>query len=532
MQHLLDRQQRHLLHHSNSNSYNDDNNNNNNNNIIIILSVMETAEEPRLPSYNEALEWGIAPPPRPQWAPPREPARPTSPLSWANMRPRSSSTRPISISNIDEAMQTRPRTANPPSGGSSRPLSLLDIGLDAVRADSLSARIRRSTSSARPLNLSAYGINNNDNRPSTSQGIQHCRTEHQQEQEQQQQQRPSPPPTTTTRNNRNRTRPTPTIRFSPPPRTTNHPTTMPPQRSLPIDDSSDDDNNLEGLLRPDEPSAIPDMPASPAYSAAPPPLPLHIRPVVPPTYARHDPTARTYLLRSPFVYTTTGSSPQNAAYQLAARPSKTGRPYQLRIRPLDHIESRTLSLSSAPRPALRDSLEYDDDNTLYLLQVMQLLGGFGVPGLGFGPSWRVEMQRDPRRDSGRNTGFIRFEGGGFLGTGKGWMQRSGCKFWYMTRRPDTALKTAHEWRLIQRYGWQPELEWNKRLLFTVVKKRGSIGRSKGYEWRDGKGRLVAYESAEGRLDLTGLATSMSSQSREALLACWVGKAWAGGGLIW
>lgn len=463
---------------------------------------MET-EEPRLPSYNEALEWGIAPPPRPQWAPPREPARPTSPLSWANMRPRTSSTRPFSVSNIDEAISPRPRTAN--ANAPSRPHSLLDIGLDAVLADTL-ASIRRSTSAVRPLNNSYVNSNNNDDtRPSTSQGIQ--QPQQQQQHEQEQPQRQSMQIT--------RPRPVPTIRFSPPPNLPSH------QRSLP------DVDDLPPVERRASPT-LPDMPASPAYSVVPDPLPLHIRPVVPPTYARHDPTARTFLLRSPFIYTSTGSSPQNAAYQLAARPSKSGRPYQLRIRPLDHIESRTLSLRGGPR----SSIEYDDDNTLYLLQVMQLLGGFGVPGLGFGPSWRVEMQRDPKSDAGRNTGFIRFEGGGFLGTGKGWMQRSGCKFWYMTRKPDTALKTAHEWRLIQRYGWQPELEWNKRLMFTVVKKRGSIGRSKGYEWRDGKGRLVAYESAEGRLDLTGLATNMSSQSREALLACWIGKAWAGGALIW
>lgn len=272
------------------------------------------------------------------------------------------------------------------------------------------------------------------------------------------------------------------------------------------------------LIRP--PSPFEDPPPSPAYSAVPEPLPQHIRPLVPPTYARHDPIARTYLLRSPLVYTTTGSSPQTAAYHLDASLSRSGRANQLRIRPLDHIESRTLSL----RGDRRSSLEYDDDNTLYLLQVMQLLGGFGVPGLGFGPSWRVEIT--PKSDPGCNTGFIRFEGGGFLGTGRGLTQRSGCKFWYMTRK--TYLKSAHEWKLMNKYGWQPDFEWNKRLIFSVEKKRAVTGKNKGYEWRDGKGRLVAIESTEHRLELTGLATSMSVTSREALVACWIGKAWAKG----
>lgn len=272
---------------------------------------------------------------------------------------------------------------------------------------------------------------------------------------------------------------------------------------------------------------LPEMPTSPAYSVFADALPQHIRPIVPPDYARHDPIARTYLLRSPVVYTTTGSSPQTAAYHLDERPSKTGRPFQLAIRPLDHVESRTFSLN---RDSLDNPLDYDDDHTLYLLQVMQLIGGFGLPGLGFGPSWRVDMRRDPKGDSPQNRGFIRFEGGGFLGTGKGFMQRSACKFFYMTRK--TEGKTAKEWKSINKYGWQPEVEWNKRLMFTVERKRAGIGKSRGCIWKDGKGRLLAVESAGGRLDLTGIATSMSARSREALLACWVGKSWAAGALTW
>lgn len=318
---------------------------------------------------------------------------------------------------------------------------------------------------------------------------------------------------------------------------------------------STNDSSSSSSSRPTTPFAD-DPPQSPAYSAVPDPLPQHVRPLVPPNYARHDPIARTYLMRSPLVYTSTGSSPQTPAYHLDASgasgsaPGSGGgmggnggggaRPNQLRIRQLDHVESRTLSLSREGggggghgNHGRRGSLEYDDDHTLYLLQVMQLLGGFAVPGL-VGPSWRVEMQRDPKGDSGgRGTGFIRFEGGGLLGTGKGFMQRSACKFWYMTKKTtEHGMRTPSEWKLINKYGWQPELEWNKRLMFTVEKKRAVVGKKRGYEWRDGKGRLVAFESAEGRLDLTGIAASMSAQSREALLACWVGKSWAAGGLTW
>lgn len=390
-------------------------------------------EEPQLPSYHEALEWGVTPPPRPQWAPPSP--RPNT------ARARTTALRPFSMSTIDEVLRSRPQTSV-----ARRPPSLLDIGLNAVRVDSLnSASAARLATSPTRHSLQVPGRPAWEGLPAAGHFASHpsCR-----------------------------------------PRT-----------------------------------PILEMPASPAYSIFPDALPRHIRPIVPPDYARHDPIARTFLLRTPVVYTTTGSSPQVAAFQLDSRLSKTGRPNQLAIRPLDHVESRTVSLS---RDSLDNLPDYDDDRTLYLMQVMQLLGGFGVPGLGFGPSWRVEMQRDPKGDSAHNKGFIRFEGGGFLGTGTGFMQRSACKFYYMTRK--TERHFGKEWR--------PEFEWNKRLMFSVERKRTRIGKSRGYLWKDGKGRLVGIESAEGRLDLTGVGTSMSARSREALLACWIGKAWAAGALTW
>ncbi|KAG8164321.1 hypothetical protein KVR01_006239 [Diaporthe batatas] len=279
-------------------------------------------------------------------------------------------------------------------------------------------------------------------------------------------------------------------------------------------------------------------PRSPAYSPTqeefiPEPVPLHPRPPIPPGYSRHDPTAATYLLHSPLIYSSSGSSPQTPTYQLDARLSKAGRPYQLRIRQLDHLESRTLAFSRDPHRSSGRFLRYEEEHTLYLLQVMQLMGGFGVPGLGFGPSWRVEMHRDPNHEGSGTRGFIRFEGGGFLGMGKGFMRKSGCKFWYMTRKSDREREALGESKLSARYGYQPEFEWNRRLMFSVEKRRGALGlggRSKGYEWKDGKGRVVAVESAEGRLDLSRVAASMSAHSRESLLACWVGKCWAAGAL--
>ncbi|KAK2606794.1 hypothetical protein N8I77_005520 [Diaporthe amygdali] len=419
------------------------------------MTAAVESSQPQLPSYNEALQWGFTPPPRVQWAPPREDSNSPRPRT---ARPRTNAVRPFSMSTIDEPTTNvhghRPRTS---SGG---PLPV--IGLDDILLDALSGASRAVNGPLSPASPISPA------RPSTAQP----------------------------------------------------------------------DSSRNFLTVPSSsPYAFPE-PLSPAYSPTqeefiPEPVPLHPRPPIPPGYARHDPTAATFLMHSPLIYSSSGSSPQTPAYQLDTRLSKAGRPYQLRIRPLDHLESRTLAFSDDHRNSGR-FLRYEEEHTLYLLQVMQLIGGFGVPGLGFGPSWRVEMHRDPYHDHGRGTrGFIRFEGGGFLGMGKGFMRKSGCKFWYMTRKSEREREAQNESKMSAKYGYQPEFEWNRRLMFSVEKRRGAMGlggRSKGYEWKDGKGRVVAVESAEGRLDLSRVAASMSPQSRESLLACWVGKSWASGAL--
>lgn len=91
----------------------------------------------------------------------------------------------------------------------------------------------------------------------------------------------------------------------------------------------------------------------------------------PPGCARQDPTARTYLLRPPFIYSCAGDGPsgtQTPAYQVSLRK---GRPSQLGIRPLQPSESRLLSLKG---PAEEDMLghegptvRFDNDTALYLI---------------------------------------------------------------------------------------------------------------------------------------------------------------------
>lgn len=480
------------------------------------------AQDTQLPSYTEALAWGVIPPPRPQWAPPRD-----DPSSGSTTgRSRLTRPRPFSIGNIDatlaNAAALRPQSA---AGRQGPYYSFRDMSLDAVlRGDSPRADLRRSPiTPRRPRSAQGFFA-----RPLSPNPFQRLA-------------RPaSPPPVAALGGDAGRSSIT-TRPSSPPP--------IREEEQAPSRQGQEAEERQEQEEQDQPPPALGEEESVRIPEA----IPIHARPAVPPTYELHDPIARTFLLRTPLVYSSTGSSPQTPAYQLDAQPTKGGRPYQLRIRPLDHIESRTLSLRAGANDN-QQQVSYDDDHTLYLLQVMQLLGGLGVPGLGFGPSWRVEMQREPKGGASRNLSFIRFEGGGFLGSGLagggsknggtgvggGGSGRSGrhrsllrsCKFWYMTKKTDRELKgAAHEWKLMSKYGYSPEYDWNKRLLFTV-RRKVALGKNKGYEWKDGKGRLVAVETAEGRLDITGTAAAMSDHSREALLACWVGKAWAAGALTW
>ncbi|ROW10197.1 hypothetical protein VMCG_01746 [Cytospora schulzeri] len=254
----------------------------------------------------------------------------------------------------------------------------------------------------------------------------------------------------------------------------------------------------------------------------------------PPSYARLDPTARTYLLRPPFIYLCTGdgsaSGAQVPAYQLAIRQLSSGRPSQLGIRRLRPKESRRLALvGPVEENALGHkgpTVRYDDYAGLYVIRSMRL---FGSP--------EHEIEGASEGACGKTLpGHIRFEAPGRSYEGGYRRYNDSGRFWHMTR---------NEWRG-NGYGCQPVEGLNRQLLFSVEKK-GSLGgwrAPRSCEWRDRQGKLLAVEGRAGDgLELTGeLLAGRPAEGakgearrlvmREALLTCWVGKAMASGSLKW
>lgn len=311
----------------------------------------------------------------------------------------------------------------------------------------------------------------------------------------------------------------------------------------------------------------------------------------PPLYARNDPAAQIFIFRPPLIYSTTSSTnspstdelsgPPSALtprYQLAQRLTRSGKPYQLRLRPLVPSESRRLSLASAATAATSASsqapsspkpldsspisptnnasaIPFDDDTTLYVIDSMHHLG-----------TARTEVQ-SPR--SGRSTrvlpGVVRIEptppppppavarsAGPSRPKPK---SLAACRFWHMRRNPARdALRAENEARM-QRRGYHERDEWTRVLLFAVspggnsggdtpgTRRKGSssgaalalglVGRGQGsWEWRDWEGRIVAVErERSGRLEIVD-GEQMAARTREVLVACWVGRCWCSGRWEW
>ena len=224
-------------------------------------------------------------------------------------------------------------------------------------------------------------------------------------------------------------------------------------------------------------------------------------PSSPPLYARHDPAANAFILRTPFIYTSSGFS-DTPRYQIEQSLTRSGRPYKLHIRTLAPSETRRLSLQG---PAAQSAAftSFDDDLLVYEVQ-----------GLGFIGSSRVEIKGCRSRCL---PGYIQVE------TGIGWS----CKFWHMTRNEAADAMRPENERRMQKHGYHSRDEWNRNLLFAVDGRRTSAPSSdRKYEWKDATGKSLGVEK-EQKLELTA---ELTMRSREALLACWIGRAWISGAL--
>ncbi|KAL2759790.1 hypothetical protein ACRALDRAFT_2023911 [Sodiomyces alcalophilus JCM 7366] len=249
----------------------------------------------------------------------------------------------------------------------------------------------------------------------------------------------------------------------------------------------------------------------------------------PPDYARQDPEVRTFTIQPPFVCSlvtpaSSSSSPASSIstprFQLRQVISSLGKPYKLSIRRLTTSESRRASLtttlsasSSSPSPSTsagvieprqpNGDIDYDDDFTLY--EATNTAALRRVFGVHYNPEIRGCKARTL-------PGHIELAD---LST------RSGaCRFWHVTPASTTQRRRADA--RMQRWGYRPQDDWCRRLLFVV-----EGGRSGSRAWKHGSsGERVALESGCHIELLRGVDMPV----REALLTCWTVRLWMMGQL--
>ncbi|KAF2734691.1 hypothetical protein EJ04DRAFT_512381 [Polyplosphaeria fusca] len=217
-----------------------------------------------------------------------------------------------------------------------------------------------------------------------------------------------------------------------------------------------------------------------------------------PNYEPLDASVRSFRLDAPFIYT--DSIPR---YQLFQKfTEKSHKPRKLCVRRLMTSEMRRHVLPVAPA----ERLEYNEDGTMYSMQVIQMFGD----RINFGGR---EMRG--HRESTLN-GYVALE------TGKTVLGTKFAKFWHCTRnRERDSLRPENEARL-RMYGYKPESEWDQKLLFMVKRSR----------WEDEGGKEVARDDG---LDFTigeGVIKDDEGWKRDLLVSCWVWKMWIVEGLRW
>ncbi|KAM0279546.1 hypothetical protein ACHAQH_004501 [Verticillium albo-atrum] len=241
----------------------------------------------------------------------------------------------------------------------------------------------------------------------------------------------------------------------------------------------------------------------------------------PPSYLRSDPEARTYAFQPPFISSkhSLHNEPAAPRFQLTQVISSLGKPFKLSIRRLTPSESRRVSLagplpsshgtspgassSTLSRVASASTPDYDHDLTLYEATNINALHRF-----------------TPVRHNPEIRGFK-------AGTLPGHIEladvaRSGaCSFWHVTPQSRAALEVAKA--KMSRWGYKPDEEWRRRLLFAVDRQAG------GLVWRDGEtGRKLAVE-VEGQVEIEpGIELALI----EALVACAACRGWMLGWWDW
>ncbi|KAM0330618.1 hypothetical protein ACHAQA_003567 [Verticillium albo-atrum] len=245
---------------------------------------------------------------------------------------------------------------------------------------------------------------------------------------------------------------------------------------------------------------------------------------LPPSYLRSDPGARTYAFHPPFISSkhSLQEEPSAPRFQLTQVISSLKKPFKLSLRRLTPSESRRVSLAgpsvssptSGRRPSLAPSLapstasarsapDYDHDLTLYEATNVNALHRF------------TPVRHNPEIrgcKAGTLPGHIELVDLARAGT---------CRFWHVTPQPKAALEAAQA--KMSRWGYRPDEEWRRRLLFAVDKQGSSM------VWRDGEtGARLAVE-VDGQVEVEdGIELALV----EALVACAACRGWILGWWTW
>lgn len=227
-------------------------------------------------------------------------------------------------------------------------------------------------------------------------------------------------------------------------------------------------------------------------------------PDAPPLYSLHDTQAQSFSLRGSLIYSESPS--YTPRFQLSQRLTKTGKPYQLRVRRLLTSESRRLSLPANGKGKGKEKqrvLDYDDETTMYIITNPSILSGL---------KGAVEI-KGCRSSCVR--GAVHMEVGTRL---KGKV----FKFVHVTRNATADYLLEENEKRMQKYGYRASEEWNRELLFTLKPDR------KGLRWIHADGRVIAIDDEDG-FRLQGNETGeVERQMRDLLVTCWTAKNWVVG----
>lgn len=238
----------------------------------------------------------------------------------------------------------------------------------------------------------------------------------------------------------------------------------------------------------------------------------------PPEYAIRDPDVRCFTLQAPFISAAPLPSGSTASclctprFQLSQLRSSLGKPYKLSMRRLTTTESRRASLalssssgSTETSRALQQRIDFDDDLTVYEVSNTNALHRFSN-------SANVQIRGCKARTLRGHIELADLS------------KRSGtCRFLHLTRKREAAPEAAQA--KMRKYGYRPEDEWNKKLLFDVG---AESAKTKTRQWKDDNGNVVAVECG-GDMEFVA---DIDQRQKEALLACWCSRLWSLNQIEW